>query len=100
MVGAVLERSLWARQASAGTVNWYAAATGGASLGTVAELPNAEHSHDHDLYVDATISGCTTASRTAVVATVTPLPSITGTTPGEEWYGNGHFGRDCECGYP
>ncbi len=33
-------------------------------------------------YVDATDGGCTTATRTAVIATVNTIPTITGTTPG------------------
>ena len=68
--------------ASAGTINWYAAASGGASLGTGTSFITPSISSTTTYYVDATFNGCTTTSRTAVVATVTPLPTITGTTPG------------------
>ena len=67
--------------ASAGTLNWYAAATGGASLGMGISF-NASITTTTTYFVDATTAGCTTTNRTAVVATVTAIPNITGTTPG------------------
>lgn len=66
--------------ASAGTINWYAASTGGTSLGTGTSFTTPSISSNTTYYVDATNSGCTTATRTAVTATVTTTPSITGTT--------------------
>ncbi|MGL2963235.1 choice-of-anchor D domain-containing protein [Flavobacterium sp. RSB2_4_14] len=56
--------------ASAGTINWYAAATGGASLGTGTSFTTPVISTTTTFYVDATNNGCTTGTRTAVVATV------------------------------
>ncbi|WP_309613877.1 choice-of-anchor D domain-containing protein [Flavobacterium sp.] len=56
--------------ASAGTINWYAAATGGASLRTGNSFTTPTISTTTTYYVDATNNGCTTATRTAVVATV------------------------------
>ncbi len=67
--------------ASAGTINWYATASGGASLGTGTSFTTPSIATTTTYYVDATENGCTTASRTAVVATVNAIPTITGTTP-------------------
>jgi hypothetical protein len=66
---------------SAGTLNWYAAPTGGVSLGTGTSFVTPSISSTTTYYVDATNGGCTTASRTAVTATVNTVPTITGTTP-------------------
>lgn len=61
--------------ASAGTINWYDVATGGVSLGTGTSFTTPSINTTTTYYVDATDKGCTTASRTAVTATVnTPLP--------------------------
>jgi hypothetical protein len=67
--------------ASAGTINWYADSTGGASLGSGTSYTTPSIASTTTYYVDATDNGCTTASRTAVTATVTAPPTITGTTP-------------------
>ncbi len=67
--------------ATAGTINWYAAATGGTSLGTGTSFTTPSISTTTTYYVDAT-NTCTTATRTAVTASVTATPTITGTTPG------------------
>src|SRR6185312_3520552 len=66
---------------SAGTINWYAAATGGSSLGTGTTFTTPSISSTTTYYVDATANGCTTGTRTAVTATVNTVPTITGTTP-------------------
>jgi uncharacterized protein YjdB len=68
--------------ASVGTLNWYAASIGGASLGTGATFTTPVIGATTTYYVAATSGGCTTGSRVAVTATVTPTPTITGTTPG------------------
>ena len=60
--------------ASAGTLNWYADLTGGPSLGTGASFLTPDISSNTTFYVDATANGCTTATRTAVLATVNTLP--------------------------
>lgn len=62
---------------SAGTINWYAAATGGTSLGTGTSFTTSSISNTTTYYAAATNLGCTTASRTPVVATVNPVPVIT-----------------------
>ncbi len=67
--------------ASGGTLNWYAASTGGASLGTGTSFTTPSISTTTTYYVDATVSGCTTSARSAVVATVNSIPTISGTTP-------------------
>ncbi len=61
--------------ASTGTINWYAASTGGSSLGTGTSFITPSISATTPYYVDATNGGCTTASRTSVTATVTTTPS-------------------------
>ncbi|MFC2110852.1 HYR domain-containing protein [Bacteroidota bacterium] len=63
--------------ASAGNINWYAAATGGNSLGTGTSFITPNISTTTTYYVDATNNGLTTPSRTAVTATVNALPIIT-----------------------
>ncbi|HLP21828.1 MAG TPA: hypothetical protein VK174_16055, partial [Chitinophagales bacterium] len=68
-----------AATASAGTIDWYAAATGGSSLGTGTSFVTPSIGSTTTYYVAATSVGCTTASRTAVVATVNTAPTITGT---------------------
>ena len=67
--------------ASAGTINWYAASTGGSSLATGASYTTPSISSTTNYYVDATANGCTTAARTAIAATINAIPTISGTTP-------------------
>lgn len=65
--------------ASAGTLNWYAAVTGGTVLFTGASFsPSVTGTTTY--YVEASNNGCTSA-RTAVTVTVNSVPSITSTTP-------------------
>jgi hypothetical protein len=71
-----------AATASAGTINWYAAATGGASLFAGSPFTTPSISATTTYYVDATANGCISASRTPVIATVNTVPTISGTTPG------------------
>ena len=66
--------------ASAGTINWYDVATGGASMATGTTVTTPILSSTTTYYVDATSNGCTTVSRTPVTATVNTTPVITGTT--------------------
>ena len=71
---------------SAGTISWYATSTGGTAIGTGASFNTPVISTSVTYYVDATSNGCTTSTRTAVMATVNPSPTaplvgtITGTT--------------------
>ena len=74
--------------ASAGTVNWYDASTGGSLLGTGSSFTTPVISTTTSYYVDATENGCTTGTRTDVIASVYTTPSITGSTPGSRC-GNG-----------
>jgi hypothetical protein len=67
--------------APAGTINWYAALTGGPSLGTGTTFTTPSISSTTTYYVDATENGCNTVARTAVIATVNAIPTITGSTP-------------------
>lgn len=68
--------------ASAGTINWYAASSGGVSIGTGNSFTTPSISTTTTYYVDATNNDCTTTTRTAVTATINVIPLITGTTPG------------------
>jgi gliding motility-associated-like protein len=68
--------------ASAGTINWYAAATGGPSLGTGESFTTPSLSASTSYYVDATENGCTTPTRTEVKATINAVPTINSTTEG------------------
>ena len=63
--------------ASAGTINWYAAATGGSSLGTGTSFTTPSISTTTTYYVSATNNSCTTPTRTAVVATIDAISSGT-----------------------
>lgn len=67
--------------ASAGTINWYDVSTGGTSLGTGTAFTTPSITSTTTYYVDATATGCTTPTRTAVIATINIPPSITATTP-------------------
>jgi hypothetical protein len=68
--------------ASSGTINWYAASTGGSSLSTGTSFTTPSISSTTTYWVDATNNGCTSPTRTSVLATINPLPTITSTTPG------------------
>lgn len=63
-----------AATASAGTINWYAASTGGSSLGTGPSFTSPNISTTTTYYVDATDNNCT-SSRTAIIATVNTSPT-------------------------
>ncbi len=68
--------------ASAGSINWFDASTGGTSLATGTTFTTPNISSTTTYYVDAIANGCISATRTAVIATVNTTPSITSTTPG------------------
>ena len=67
--------------ASAGTINWYDTPTAGSLLGTGRSFTTPSIATTTIYYVDATATGCTTATRTAITATVKISPSITSITP-------------------
>ncbi|CAH8294482.1 putative secreted protein (Por secretion system target) [Mariniflexile fucanivorans] len=66
---------------SVGSVNWYTSSTGGSSIhtGTSYNIPNISSTTTY--WVEAINSGCTSATRTAVTATINIIPTISGTTP-------------------
>ena len=67
--------------ASSGTLSWFAAATGGTALGTGATFTTPSITATTTYYVSTTANGCTSA-RTAVIATVNPVPTVT--SPGNK----------------
>jgi len=62
--------------ASSGTLNWYDAASGGNYMGTGSPFTTPVISSTTTYYVDATDGSCTTATRTPVIASIFPEPSI------------------------
>jgi hypothetical protein len=66
---------------SSGTLSWYAAASGGTSLGTGTTFTTPSISANTTYYVQATSNGCS-SSRSAVLATINPAPTMT--SPGNK----------------
>ncbi len=64
---------------SAATVQWYAAASGGSSLGTGLSFSTPSLSLTTTYYAEAN-NGCPSASRTAVDAIINPVPATPSTT--------------------
>ncbi|MEI6061487.1 MAG: G8 domain-containing protein, partial [Bacteroidota bacterium] len=62
--------------ASIGTINWYAALSGGSSLGTGPTFVTPSLSTSTTYYADATLGGCTSSPRAAVLASVITPPTI------------------------
>jgi gliding motility-associated-like protein len=67
--------------ASAGTINWYSASTGGSPLGSGTTFTTTSINTTTTYYVDAFASGCTSQTRTAVIATVNESPTVSSTSP-------------------
>ncbi|NDB34168.1 MAG: hypothetical protein EB023_02220 [Flavobacteriia bacterium] len=86
---------------AAGTINWYAASTGGASLGSGTSYTTPSISTTTTYYADVTNNGCTSTPRTAVVATVNaapPTPTITQSGCGVLTLGNYSGGNALDFG--
>lgn len=66
--------------ASSGTINWYADASGGASIGSGASFVTPTLSSTTTFYVESA-SGTCVSPRLPVIATVNNTPTITNTTP-------------------
>jgi hypothetical protein len=64
--------------ASAGTILWYSAATGGASIGSGNAFTTPSISASTTYYAEAVISSCTTASRTAILASINNASAVQG----------------------
>jgi hypothetical protein len=72
-----------AAQATNGTIKWYATATGGTMLASGTTYTTTSLASTTNYYIDATVQGCTTPTRTLIEATVLPVQSLnsnTGTT--------------------
>ena len=68
--------ALLASGCSGGTINWYASATGGTGLTTGTNYTTPSISATTIYYLECTVNGCTSASRSSVVATVNPIPTV------------------------
>src|SRR5690554_2100461 len=66
--------------ASAGTINWFANATGGTSVFTGSSFTTPNLSETTTYYVSSKAGSCT-SDRVAVTATIKTVPTITSTTP-------------------
>ena len=64
--------------ASAGTINWYDALSGGNLVGTGSSFTTPIVTNTTTYYVDATLNGCTTATRTSITITVQKTAAPTG----------------------
>ncbi|MFD2524069.1 Ig-like domain-containing protein [Emticicia soli] len=60
-----------------GTVNWYASETGTSIVATGANYTTPSISVSTTYYVNCTVNGCVSASRTPVVATINDIPNAT-----------------------
>ena len=69
-------------KSSEGTVNWYAASSGGASLGTGESFTTPSISTTTTFYAEAISGSCTSSTRTALKASVNASPVITATFDG------------------
>jgi hypothetical protein len=67
---------------SNGTVSWFANAIGGSALATGLSFTTPAITTTTVYYVQATLNGCTTPSRSSVSAIIRTTPTITSTTPG------------------
>jgi len=68
--------------ADAGTVKWYNSQTSVTPLATGTSFTTPTISVTTSYYVDAFDTGCTTATRTEVIATINDIPVLNVTTPG------------------
>jgi gliding motility-associated-like protein len=71
---------LFATATDGGTVQWYATAVGGPTIGNGGTFSTPVLSTTTTYYVDATVNGCTTTTRTAVTATIQQVSTPTGNT--------------------
>ena len=63
--------------ASIGTIKWYSTPAGGSPLATGNSFTTPDLTETTTYYIDAFEVGCTTATRTAVTATINQIPVIT-----------------------
>lgn len=61
--------------ASAGTINWYTVSSGGSSVNSTNNYTTPSISSSTTYFVDAIQNGCTTVTRSAIIATVNSIPS-------------------------
>ena len=69
--------------ANGGTINWYSSPTGGTLLGTGSSFVTPFINSTTTFYAVTNAAGCTSGTRTAVVATVLTIPAITNTVPAQ-----------------
>ena len=64
------------------TLNWFAASSGGTTLGTGLTFTTPNISTTTTYHAEAFLNGCSATSRLPVVAEVRTIPTVTSTTPG------------------
>jgi hypothetical protein len=67
--------ALSATASTGGVIDWYTASSGGASINTGTTFATPNISTTTTYYVEATATGCASPSRTAVTATIDPIPA-------------------------
>jgi hypothetical protein len=65
-----------------GTISWYGSLTGGSALSTGNNFTTPSISTTTTYYIDCTVSGCTSSSRSSALATITTIPSAATSTGG------------------
>ncbi|MCU0431120.1 MAG: hypothetical protein MUF42_14240 [Cytophagaceae bacterium] len=73
--------ALTATPSSGSSVQWFSTSSGGSVIGTGNAFATPSISTTTTYYAGAVINGCTSSSRTAVLATVHPMPTVSSTTP-------------------
>jgi hypothetical protein len=61
---------------SDGTMSWFAAATGGSALTSGGNFTTPSLTATTPYFIEATLNGCTTLTRTSVSAVVNPIPAL------------------------
>lgn len=61
---------------SDGTMSWFAAASGGSALTTGGNFTTPSLTATTPYFIEATLNGCTTLTRTSVSAVVNPIPAL------------------------
>ncbi|MFN3851730.1 MAG: CUB domain-containing protein [Spirosomataceae bacterium] len=72
--------ALTATGCAGGTISWFSSATGGVALTTGANYTTPSISTTTNYFVECTLNGCISASRTTVTATINTIPTASATS--------------------